>query len=454
LNETGYPAEFAQNAKACVDSEYPYPYCYSGCDARARGNEYFSVLFTHPQVPGTPVRRGEVLEPNPAKTYFTREWGDNVDDWNSHNSPSRVARNWGEQPMLIQAQHYASPSYPYTCYESFFQTTPQHAGGALWHSFDHQRGYHPDPFYGGIMDIFRQPKYSYYMFMAQRPVIKNGLIAGSGPMIFIAHEMTPFSGKDVTVYSNCDEVRLTSNKNGKTYTYRKDAERKGLVSPVIVFHDVFDFMTDVRMSMMERKQDDVYLLAEGLINGQVVATHKVCPARRPEKLQLWLDNEQMNTEANGCDIITVVAAVEDRNGNIKRLNNYAVRFRIEGEGRLLGDASIMANPAPIRWGTAAALIQSTLKPGKIKVTASVLFEGSQMPATAELEFETVPATKQSIYDVNEAAIINTQAVTVENKSLDINDAKLEIERLQKELNTIKLKEVEQQQQKFGEPVQY
>lgn len=39
----------------------------------------------------------------PSNTYFTREWGDNVDDWSSRNSPSCVARNWGEQPMRVQA---------------------------------------------------------------------------------------------------------------------------------------------------------------------------------------------------------------------------------------------------------------------------------------------------------------------------------------------------------------
>ena len=55
--------------------------------------------------------------------------------------------------------------------------------------------------------------------MAKRQEVKNDRNAGSGPMVYIAHEMTPFSGKDVTVYSNCDEVRLTFNKGGKTYTY-------------------------------------------------------------------------------------------------------------------------------------------------------------------------------------------------------------------------------------------
>ena len=48
-----------------------------------------------------------------------------------------------------------------------------HIGGTLWHSFDHQRGYHPDPFYGGIMDVFRQPKYSYAMFTSQRDPALN-----------------------------------------------------------------------------------------------------------------------------------------------------------------------------------------------------------------------------------------------------------------------------------------
>ena len=73
------------------------------------------------------------------------------------------------------------------------------------------------------------------MFMAQRPAVKNDRNAGSGPMVYIAHEMTPFSGKDVTVYSNCDEVRLTFNKGGKTYTYKKDKNRPGMPSPVITF---------------------------------------------------------------------------------------------------------------------------------------------------------------------------------------------------------------------------
>ena len=444
LNETWYPADFAKNTRDIVDAEYPYPYCYSGSDSEARGHENFPVYFAHPA-----NMQDASKEIDPTKTYFTREWGDNVDDWSSHNSPSRVARNWGEQPMRVQAQHYACPYYPVTSYDVLYKQSPQHVGGCLWHSFDHQRGYHPDPFYGGLMDVFRQPKYSYYMFMAQRPAVKNDRNAGSGPMVYIAHEMTPFSGKDVTVYSNCDEVRLTFNKGGKTYTYKKDKNRPGMPSPVITFLDVYDFMVDKAFSRTQ-KQDDVYLLAEGLIDGKVVATHKVVPARRPEKILLWMDNEGTNLKADGSDFVTVVAAVADKNGNIKRLNNYNIRFSIEGEGRLLGGPGVLANPVPVKWGTAPVLVQSTLKPGKIRITASVLFEGLQMPISGELEFESKPSVFPLVYDAADAARIPLGSASAGQNTASKTDAEREVERLRKELNTLKLKEVERQQSEFGE----
>lgn len=444
LNETWYPADFAKNTRDIVDAEYPYPYCYSGSDSEARGHENFPVYFAHPA-----NMQDASKEIDPTKTYFTREWGDNVDDWSSHNSPSRVARNWGEQPMRVQAQHYACPYYPVTSYDVLYKQSPQHVGGCLWHSFDHQRGYHPDPFYGGLMDVFRQPKYSYYMFMAQRPAVKNDRNAGSGPMVYIAHEMTPFSGKDVTVYSNCDEVRLTFNKGGKTYTYKKDKNRPGMPSPVITFPDVYDFMVAKAFSRTQ-KQDDVYLLAEGLIDGKVVATHKVVPARRPEKILLWMDNEGTDLKADGSDFVTVVAAVADKNGNIKRLNNYNIRFSIEGEGRLLGGPGVLANPVPVKWGTAPVLVQSTLKPGKIRITASVLFEGSQMPISGELEFESKPSVFPLVYDAADAARIPLGSASAGQNTASKTDAEREVERLRKELNTLKLKEVERQQSEFGE----
>ena len=438
LNETWYPADFAGRAKEIVEEEFPYGSSYSGCDTRARGAQYFPVQFNHPM---------EVSKRRPDITYFTREWGDNVDDWNSHNSPSRVARNWGEQPMLIQAAHYASPYYDYTCYDGLYKESPWHVGGCLWHSFDHQRGYHPDPFYGGLADVFRQPKYAYYMFMAQRSPEAVHPLADSGPMVYIAHEMTPFSSRDVTVYSNCEEVRLTVNKGGKVYTYRKDKDRVGMPSPIITFTDAFDFMEDKKLSGKKRT-DEVFLLAEGLMDGKVVAAHKVCPARRPAQIRLRVDHEGMKLRADGSDFVTVVAEVTDKNGNVKHLNNYFIQFSVEGEGRILGDTRILANPAPVKWGAAPVLIQSTTVPSRIKVKARVLYEGSQMPLSGELELTTVSPMYPLLFHPAEEALMKGQASQPETERR--SSATLEQERSSKVANEQKLKEVERQQTDFGE----
>ena len=186
------------------------------------------------------------------------------------------------------------------------------------------------------------------------------------------------------------------------------------------------------------------------MDGKVVATHKVVPARRPEKILLWVDNEGTDLKADGSDFVTVVAAVADKNGNIKRLNNYFIRFSIEGEGRLLGGSDVLANPAPVKWGTAPILVQSTLKPGKIRITARVLFEGSQMPISGELELESKPATSPLIYDASEAARIPLGTVLAGRATSLKTDAEREVEQLRKELNALKLKEVEKQQSDFGE----
>lgn len=447
LNETWYPADFAQQALRTVSEEYPFAYCYSGCDSEARGHEIYPVQFAHP---ANADKNWALKQANPNVTYFTREWGDNVDDWNSHNSPSRVARQWGEQAMLVQARHYACPTYPYTSYDALWRTPRQHVGGCLWHAFDHQRGYHPDPFYGGIMDAFRQPKYAYYMFQSQRPTEKLERPFTTGPMVYIAHEMTPFSPADVTVYSNCDEVRLTYNKNGKLFTYTRPVKKEGMPSPIITFERVYDFMIDKYMSMNEHKQHEVFLRAEGLIGGKVVATHEVRPARRPEQLLLWADHEGMDLRADGSDVMTLVAAVADKQGNIKRLNNQCIRFHIEGEGRIIGNADIGANPTSVKWGTAPVLIQSTLTPGKIRVTASVAFEGAQTPVSAVLELESKPAVHPLIFDPNEGKLLNCRSEAEGEEIKGKSAADLEAEWKRKTENDRRLKEVEQQQADFGE----
>lgn len=424
LNETSYPAEFAKNAAAICEEEFPS--VPASCDDAADGDEYFPVLLrpTRNLVPG--------------KTYLIREWGDNVDDWSAQNSDSRVSRTWGEVPMLVQALHYED-GYRWVC-----SSAPQVVGGCLWHPFDFNRGYAPDPFFGGLMDLYRQPKTSYYMFMSQRPVTKYDFNAESGPMVYIAHEMTLFSPKDVTVFSNCDEVRLTVFKNGRVYTQKKK-QTEDLPSPHFTFKGVYDFM-DVKRLARAGKQDEYYILAEGLVDGKVVATDRRSPAQRPVRLRLRLDDNGVNTVADGSDIVTVIAEVVDKEGVVRRLNHYEVVFGIEGEGRLIG-----ATEGRMDWGSAPVLVQSTTTPGKVRVTASVKFDGQHQPLSGEIVFETVPNRKKELYSESESKVMNIGGTGIVSGSPVSSESELrkENDRLRRLLNEYLTKETGEQQTRFG-----
>ena len=125
------------------------------------------------------------------------------------------------------------------------------------------------------------------------------------------------------------------------------------------------------------------------MDGKVVATHQVFPARRPAKLLLWADDEGVPLQADGSDMVVVVAAIADEQGNIKRLNNYEVRFEVEGPASLVADAATFTNPRPVSWGTAPVLVRSTSTAGEIKVRASVVWQGRHTPLPAELVIRSV-----------------------------------------------------------------
>ena len=295
------------------------------------------------------------------------------------------------------------------------------------------------------MDAFRQPKYAYHMFSSQRSPQKEDRPYATGPMVYIAHEMTPFSPSYVTVYSNCDTVRLQYNKGGKVWTYIKPQCSRGIPSPIITFKDVYDFMVDKHFTRKLHRQNDVFLRAEGIQNGKVVATHEVYPARRPSKLLLWVDNQNQPIVADGSQVVTIVAAVADAQGNIKHLNNEFIRFDVRGEASLVGDASIEANPTPVRWGLAPALLRTTTRPGKVVVTASVLFKGSQKPVNAELILHTIASKHPMLMLEHECPNIkgsDTQGT--------VSGVSLEEQLKQQKRNTERLKEVERQQSEFGE----
>ncbi|MDD4968825.1 MAG: glycoside hydrolase family 2 TIM barrel-domain containing protein [Paludibacter sp.] len=423
LNETRFPLNFSLNSLKITREEFPYP----GAPSTAADLHSEGVADNYDVVYGWPTDEGKAKQ-----SIFTREFGENVDDWYAHNANNRASRSWGERPQIVQALSLAQS------YDAMFHTTGQFIGGAQWHPFDHQRGYHPDPYWGGIFDAFRQPKYAYYMFKSQvDPSIKHS-IADDGPMVFVANEMTPFSDANVVVFSNCDSVRLTAYE-GKSWT-KPVLHAKGKIpyAPV-TFENVYDFWEARDYSYVHKKWQQVSLLAEGIIGGKVVCSEKKMPSRRSTKIRLTADTQKQSLVADGSDFIVIVAEITDDNGNVRRLAKDNIAFTVEGEGEIIGDDRIGANPREVEFGSAPVLIRSTRKAGKIKIKAHVQFEGTQAPTATELEIESVPAALPFCFTEQQKVAQVTTGNLQSNKKVLTEEEKRKL-----------LIEVERQQTEFGE----
>lgn len=434
LNETHFPKDFALEALQVTREEYPWPgRPVAAADMKSEGvKDNYDVLYDWAYNIGQEKFATD-------KCVFTREWGEYVDDWYAHNAINRAARGWGERPMLIAALSLADT------YGMMYRGQRQFTGGCLWHPFDHQRGYHPDAYLGGIYDAFRQKKYAFEMFRSQMQApgvtLPNPTPKGE-PMVFIAHELTPFSDADVVVFSNCDSVRLTALDGAKVATLPVRHEAEGTPNVPVVFKDFWDFWKAREQSYNKRSWQRVSLLAEGIIDGEVVCQEKKMPSRRSTKIRLVADEMGRELVADGSDFIVVVAEVTDDEGNVRRLAREHITFSVEGEGTIIGNADIQANPRAVEWGTAPVLIRSTHKAGDIRVIARATFEGVHAPTADTLVIHSRPYTGRMCYDEQ---LLESHAVK-DNPPLLLSPTK---EGMTEEERRKSLEEVERQQQDFG-----
>ena len=429
LNETRYPLDFSLKALQVTREEYPFPGGpVAAADMNSEGvKDNYDVLYDWADnIPELGVRSDEYAG---GKCVFTREWGEYVDDWYAHNAVNRAARPWGEHAMLAQALSLTN-----TC-GMMFHGQRQFIGGCQWHPFDHQRGYHPDAYLGGIYDAFRQKKYAFEALRTQAPL---PLVNGERS-VFIAHEMTPSSPQDVTVFSNCDSVRLTSLGGWKQATLPVVHTADDVPNAPVVFRGFWDSWQARTLSYTQRNWQEVKLVAEGIVDGQVVCREEKMPSRRSTKLRLYADEMGRKLVADGSDFIVVVAEVTDDLGHVRRQAREHITFTVEGEGAIIGDAAIQANPREVEWGSAPLLVRSTHKAGKIRVIARPAFEGVHAPTADTLVIESVPYHLPQCH--RESASLNSRAKT--------GNAATDSKSMTEEERRRTLEEVERQQQDFG-----
>lgn len=418
LNETpSQPARVLQGMNKAAIDEYPFPGLYTVADvdeAKLGGlNFYYHGGFD------TPVNSQ------------TREYGDGgeVDNFFSHNAATRVKREWGEGPLLQQAHIRAKDLV------GVYGTPPQRIGATLWAGIDHQRGYHPDPFWGGLLDGARIPRYAYYLFKSQYAADFKLPGIETGPMVYIAHELTQVSPTDVTVYSNCEEVRLTWL--GQVIgTRRPDAGYGAVPHPPFTFTNAYDFAV-IKRHWRDRT-GKIELVAEGLINGRVVARQVKKYPERTTGVRVSVDDAGLGLVADGSDVVPVRATIVDNKGVAKVLASEHVCFEVEGPAEIISGPVAHSNPAKTEFGTATVLLRATTKPGVIKVKAfAQALAGGEVyivsSATAQpLVFDEGYAKASKPADSGAAVLVRSGAAEAGD---DVKQLRDDVRRLQLELTS-------------------
>jgi beta-galactosidase len=118
------------------------------------------------------------------------------------------------------------------------------------------------------------------------------------------------------------------------------------------------------------------LKAVGSRDGKVVATAEIATAGDPAAIDLTVDRETL--AANRRDVAHVVVRILDAQGRVVPTADNEIAFEIQGEGKIVG----LDNGNPVSHesykgtrrkafnGLCLAIVQSTARPGQIRMSAS------------------------------------------------------------------------------------
>ncbi|WP_455593537.1 glycoside hydrolase family 2 TIM barrel-domain containing protein [Bacteroides sp.] len=388
LNESRYPVEVARRLQHIAHAEYPGDQMFTVGDyfGHADRVDCFDVFYK--QVSRFP-KDGDVMsnyleDQIAVKPLFTREWGDGVGE------KPRVSLMENEEEQLKQCRGRYEQLNGHGYFDwCMLDANPRMGGHFLWSYNDYARGAEEETMFCGIVDINRYPKYSYYMMQSMR--------GKDEPMVFIASHNTAArhasSVGEITVFSNCDEVHLYRNKQliGK----QTRQERTPLYRPIVNKGGnpcyVFDAGT----------YQPGELMAEGIVDGKVVATYAVRTPETAHHLEIMLKEDGIQPVADGSDMIPVYFKVCDRNGTLIGSSDCKIRITVSGEGRLIGDGieRIGVNPQVVEGGVGYALIRTTRKAGKIHVVveADGLIKDSCDIVTVAYDGTFVPEGEHAVY---------------------------------------------------------
>lgn len=168
---------------------------------------------------------------------------------------------------------------------------------------------------------------------------------------------------DVDVYSTCEMVELSLN--GRSLGIKPAGKANRFTAQFKVPYEAGE------------------LKAIGTNGGQVVEEKVLQTASKGVQIRLTPDRESL--KADLFDLCYVTVEVTDREGRLQPHATHIIRFKVEGEGRLLavgnGDPTSLENyrgdHCKVFHGRCLAVLQSTGKPGQMRLRA----EGNSLEAS-------------------------------------------------------------------------
>ncbi|HEU5336451.1 MAG TPA: DUF4982 domain-containing protein, partial [Terriglobales bacterium] len=259
----------------------------------------------------------------------------------------------------------------------FCNAQPWLAGGFVWTGFDYRGEPSPNDWPNissqyGILDICGFPKDSFYYYQSwwtSRPVLH----------LFPHWNWPGLEGKEIAVwvYSNLDRVELFHN--GQSLG-AKDLARDSHAAWAV-------------------KYAAGALEARGYKDGKVILTTRRETTGSPAKLAMTCDRREVS--ADGEDVAMFAVAVQDAHGRVVPITDNLVRFRVSGEGKLIGvgngdptdQSSDKGRERKAFSGRCMALLQSTKKAGSLTVETS---SPGLAPATVTIRTNAVALRPQVV----------------------------------------------------------
>jgi beta-galactosidase len=256
----------------------------------------------------------------------------------------------------------------------FVSTYDYVAGDFMWTGIDYL-GEARWPMKGssaGVIDMCGFRKDGFYFYQSQWTV---------KPVLHLFPHWN-WKGKEgqfipVTCYTNCDTVELFLNGKSigvKGYAFPR-LGMEGQYGNYPARGRVLRTTGDLHLAW-DVPYEPGTLKAVGLKDGKVVATVEVSTAGDPAAIGLALDREAI--AADRRDVAHITVQIQDADGRIVPTAANEVAFELQGEGKILGldngdtasKEDYQSNRRKAFNGLCLAIVQSTGKPGQIRVTAS------------------------------------------------------------------------------------